>query len=78
MNLQQHILECAEESGVDYPPVNTNRRKLTYKGHTIKVWYNENSASVFAWNAFTFGIGTAIGASNEEAIQKIKNKIDLL
>lgn len=73
--LRDHVAECAEEMGVDWPTPVSNERTLTYKGRTIEVWFEE-TGSVFAWKAFVKGIGTRSGASDDEAIAEIKAAVD--
>ena len=48
MSLNQHIEECAMESGVDLEVSNSNEENIEYKGHVIEVWYDENSNSPLA------------------------------
>ena len=55
MSLKEHIEECAFESGVDLEVSNSNEENIEYKDHIIEVWYDENSNSPLAWNAFVKG-----------------------
>ena len=56
-------------------PNHTNQNEVKHLGRTIKIWYDESSASPFAWMAFVNGIGTSSGASDSEAIEEAKAKI---
>ena len=55
--LRDHVRECAEEMGEDWPTPISNDRSFTYQGRTVDIWYEE-TGSVFAWKAFCKGIGT--------------------
>jgi len=70
-----HVRECAEEMGVEWPPVRSHERKISFEGREIELWYDEDSNSPFAWKAFVRGIGTSSGASDEEAVDGAKAKI---
>ena len=40
MSLNQHIQECALESGVDSDEFASNEDFIKYKDHLIEVWYD--------------------------------------
>jgi hypothetical protein len=73
--LERHLREMADETGVEWP-VSSDERKIPYKGRVIEVWYNQASASPWAWTAWVKGIGESIGTSEEEAIIEAKAKVD--
>lgn len=73
--LRDHVQECADEMGVDWPTPVSNERSVLYRGRTIDVWYEE-SGSVYAWKAFVKGLGTFSGAGDEEAIDGAKAAIN--
>lgn len=73
-SVMDHLAECAEEMGEEFPTPISNKRKISYKGRTIEVWFEE-TGSVYAWKAFIAGFGTFSGVSEEEAIQGAKGQI---
>ena len=80
MSINQHIEECATESGVDLDEYNatSSHQNIMYKGHIIETCYNEWSCSMWPWAAFTKGFGTITESSREEVIEAMKSKIDKL
>lgn len=76
MSLNQHIQECALESGVDSDEFASNEDFFEYKDHLIEVWYDETSSSPMAWNAFIKGFGTYSEYGRERVIHVAKRKID--
>ena len=78
MSINQHIEECATESGVDLEGHDSysNEQSIKYNGHTIETCYNECSSWMYPWSAFTRGIGTINEESREDAIRVMKSKID--
>lgn len=77
MKLTEHLAEIAAESGVDPNDYFSCEKKNQYKGHKVESWYDEDSASPYAWHAWTKGIGGSGGQlSREEAIEEVKRKID--
>ena len=76
MSINQHIEECAMESGVDLEVSNSNEENIEYKGHIIEVWYDENSNSPLAWNAFIKGFGTYSEYGHGRVVHVAKRKID--
>ena len=75
--LRDHVQECAEEMGIDWPISISNERTILHRKRTIEVWYEE-TGSVFAWKAFVKGLGTFSGAGDDEAIDAAKAAIDVL
>ena len=73
--VRDHIQECADETGEEWPTPVSNERTEEHAGRTIKVWFEEGG-SVYAWKAFVKGLGTYSGASDGEAIAKAKAAID--
>ena len=76
MSINQHIEECATESGIDLEVSNSNEENIEYKGHIIEVWYDENSNSPLAWNAFIKGFGTYSEYGRDRVVHVAKRKID--
>tara|TARA_B100000945_G_C20190074_1_gene506482 strand:- start:415 stop:690 length:276 start_codon:yes stop_codon:yes gene_type:complete len=76
MSINKHIQECATESGVDLEVSNSNEENIEYKGHVIEVWYEENSNSPWAWNAFIKGFGTYSEYGRDRVVHVAKRKID--
>ena len=76
MSINQHIEECATESGIDLEVNNSNEENIEYKGHIIEVWYDENSNSPLAWNAFIKGFGTYSEYGRDRVVHVAKRKID--
>ena len=48
MSINQHIEECATESGIDLDEYNatSSHQNIMYKGHIIETCYNEWSCSM--------------------------------
>ena len=76
MSINEHIEECASECGVDLEVSNSNEENVEYKGHVIEVWYDENSNSPLAWNAFIKGFGTYSEYGRDRVVHVAKRKID--
>ena len=76
MSLNQHIQECALESGVDSDEFASNEDFFKYKDHLIEVWYDETTSSPMAWNAFIKGFGTYSEYGRERVVHVAKRKID--
>ena len=76
MSINKHIEECATECGVDLEVSNSNEENIEYKGHIIEVWYDENSNSPLAWNAFVKGFGTYSEYGRDRVLHVTKRKID--
>ena len=76
MSLEEHIEECAFESGVDLTVCNSQEESTEYKGHVIESWYDETCGSPLAWNAFVKGFGTYSEYGRERAIDRAMRKID--
>ena len=70
-----HIIECAMEMGIDLEVSNSNEENIEYKGHIIEVWYDENSSSPWAWNAFVKGFGTYTEHDRNQVVNVAKRKI---
>lgn len=67
--LAEHIRQCAYESGVDHCEYHSCERSFTLPdGREVESWYEESSASPYAWRAFVKGIGTRSGLSREDAV----------
>ncbi len=74
---RDHVRECAEEMGEDFREYLSCEAKINLPdGRICESWYNEDSASVYAWQAFIMGIGTCSGASREEAIAEVMGKAE--
>jgi hypothetical protein len=71
----QHIMDCAEEMGVDPFPATSNEKRICYQGRVIEVYYMEDSNSPWAWRAFVMTLGTVSGRTEEEVIASAKAKI---
>ena len=76
MSINKHIEECATECEVDLEVSNSNEENIEYKGHIIEVWYDENSNSPLAWNAFVKGFGTYSEYGRDRVLHVAKRKID--
>ena len=78
MSINQHVEECAMESGIDLDEYNatSSHQNITYKGHIIEICYMEGSCSMCPWSAFTKGIGTITESSREDVIEAMKQKIN--
>ncbi len=74
---QKHLMECAEETGIDTEDYFSGEKKEKYLNYEIESFYDENSNSSFsAWKAFAKGIGTKSAPSREEAIAEMKYEIE--
>lgn len=47
-----------------------------FGGHAIESWYDEGSAGLEPWKAFSSGYGEVSGASHREAVDRLKAKIE--
>lgn len=66
-----HIREIAAESGIDHLAYHSNEGKMQINGQEIEFWYDEDSASAYAWHAWIKGVGSRSGTSKEGAIESI-------
>ena len=73
-SVMDHLAECAEEMGEEFPTPISNKRKIRYNGRVIEIWFEE-TGTVYAWKAFVSGLGTFGGISEEEAIARAKEQI---
>lgn len=67
----QHLRDIAAESGIDYLSYFSCEKKIKVEDSEIETWYDEDSASPYAWKAFIKGVGTRSGLSREDAIKSV-------
>lgn len=71
MSIIKHLEEIANEEGADLQSYRSNEGEMKKDGETVKFWYDENTRSCFAWNAFISGFGTSVGESLEDAVENV-------
>jgi len=74
--MNDFILECADEMGVELPVPTSCERTIEYRGHRLEIYYNEESCR---WYCFVMGIGDSTGGITGDeagAIEAAKEKID--
>ena len=72
MSINQHIEECATESGIDLEVSNSNEQNIEYKGHIIEVCYNEMPIHPLRGMHLSSGIGTIHEESRVVRCKEIK------